>query len=163
MEGPRVVGATAVIGGPVTFVVLPENSDEHERWLSSSQFVVEAMLPAVLSNSRVSVELLGGSKVIRRVLPYSLAAHVNWPRPSHEYRISSIATQKMADGEDEHLEVFLQTLDEPEVAYNVYDAFLKAMLLAAFWFSSEYRGPEVYVITVVIDGGEIVSATIGES
>lgn len=157
--GPWVVGATAVVGGPVTFVVIRDNPTERERWLSSSRLVEAALLPALLSGSPVSVEMVAGSAVINRVLAYPKGKQTPLPYP-HDYRVSRIATQRSSDGLEEHLEVFLRKGDGPEKAYNVWDPLIQTMLLAAFGASAD--PPEVVFVGVVIEGEDIVSVTIGE-
>lgn len=155
---PRLAGASAPIGGPATFVVVPRNSPDREQWISDSPLVLEVLLPAVTSGAQVNVELLG-SCFIRRVLPYSRGAGPTAPFPS-DCVITRVATQRTPGGE--HLEVFLKQGVDSEKAYPVGDRFIKAILLAAFAQQSGSHTGDRLGLTVTITKDQIVSATIGE-
>jgi hypothetical protein len=146
---------TATVGGPSTFALSKEN--ETELALSSSALVQRLLLEAFFTGARVEVELVPGSNVVRRVLPFEAGKGLA-PVPSNEYRVSRLATQRMPDGRDEHLEVFLVKGQDPEKAYNVYDQLLQQMLEAAF---GRVRTPPVPVLYVEFDGDNIAMLRVG--
>ena len=158
MSYPRLAGASAQIGGPATFVVVPRNSPDRERWVADSPLILEALLPALVSGAQVNAQLVGAC-FVRRVLPYSRGTGPTAPH-FNGYVVSRMATQRTPEGE--HLEVFLKKGTDPEKAYNVGDRFLQAILLVAFaQQGGTYPGDQLE-LAVTITGDEIVSATIGE-
>lgn len=154
---PRLAGASAQIGGPATFVVVPRNSPDRERWVADSPLVLEVLLPALTSGAQVNVELVG-TCFVRRVFPYSRGTGSTAPHPNG-FVVSRIATQRTPEGE--HLEVFLKKGADPEKAYNVGDRFIQAILLAVFAQGGTHPGDGLE-LAVEITGNHIVSATIGE-
>jgi hypothetical protein len=109
----------------------------------------------------VNIDRVKSSNVVQRVQAFSLG-ELPAVAVFGDYRVSRIATQRMPNGQDEHLEVFVTKRGEKEEkAYNVYDPMLQALLIAAFQANDKKPGQKWYV-DLQFDGNEIVTATLGE-
>jgi hypothetical protein len=146
---------TATVGGPSTFALSSDNNTD--LFLSSSPVVLRVLLDAFFIGARVEVDLVKGSNVVQRVHPID-AAKVLVPLPSNEYRVTRLATQRMPNGQGEHLEAFLlkkqgQDIKGPaqDKAYNVYDQLLQLVLEAAFSLAPT---PQVYPLHVEFNPDE---------
>jgi hypothetical protein len=158
---PKVVAISASVGGPATIVIQPRNAPDRERVTTSRLVIVQSLVPALLTGARpVNIDRVEGSNVVRRVQAYSLGVGLA-KVVFGDYRVSRIATQRMPNGEDEHLEVFVTKRGEKEEkAYNVYDPMLQALLIAAFQ-ANEKNLPE-WSVDLQLDGNDIVTVTLGE-
>ena len=160
-ELPRIMGVTAVVGGPVTIKVMPRNSPDREIWMTSSPRVVEALLPAVASHATVEVEFFVGSKTVKRVLPYSLPRVADHHLPG-EYCLSRIATQRGPEG-SEHLEVFLRKRQGDEETFNIFDPILRAVFLHLAERHCNYGPGEAMEFVIGIENEKtVVSVGLGE-
>jgi hypothetical protein len=159
MDQYSVRAITATVGGPSTFW-LAQDPGNPVLVLSFSALVQRLLLEAFFTAANVEVELVPGSSVVRRVLPFEAG---NKPAPSseHKYRVSRLATQRMSNGQDEHLEVFLVKGQDPEKAYNVYDQLLQQVLESAFGHSAHF--PIDVLLGVEFDGNDIATLRLGES
>lgn len=149
---------TATTGGPSTFA-LKNDSSGYELSTSSSILIQQLLLDAFFTGARVSIEYVSGTTVVRRVLPFE-AGNGPYMFLPNKYHVSRLATQRMANGLDEHLEVFLVSSERPEKQYNIYDPFLQGMLVASF----AQIGPskQVASLDVEFDGEEIAALRLGE-
>jgi hypothetical protein len=160
---PRIVAIGASVGGPSIFVIAPGPTPaDRQQAISSRSLMQKTLLPALLTGSNpVTVELEPGSTVIKRVDPFAIGAHP--PRAFYgDYTVSRIATQRKPDGTDEHLEVFLKKVGQPnETTYNVYDPLVQQLLIAAF---DGARGPAAMPVRVdvTLDGNDIATVHLGE-
>jgi hypothetical protein len=159
MDQYSVRAITATVGGPSTFS-LARDPGNSVLVLSSSALIQRLLLEAFFTAANVEVELVAGSSVVRRVLPFE-AGNKPAPFSPHKYRVSRLATQQMPNGQDEHLEVFLVKGEDPEKAYNVYDQLLQQMLEGAFSHSA--NSPVGVLLGVEFDGNDIATLRLGES
>jgi hypothetical protein len=157
MDFYSVKAITATVGGPSTFA-LSKESQKPDLVLSSSILVQRLLLDAFFTGAKVAVELVQGSNVVRRVLPFEAGKNPG-PFPPGKYRVSRLATQQMSNGLDEHLEAFLVKDQDHEKAYNVYDQLLQQVLEAAF--GRAIKSP-VPVLHVEFDGNDIAMLRLGE-
>lgn len=72
-----------------------------------------------------------------------------------------LATQRMPNGRDEHLEVFLVEKEQREKAYSVYDPLLQHLLAAVF--AQIGASKQVASLDVEFDGDEIAALRLGEN
>lgn len=160
-DEPRVVAICASVGGPATIVIAPREGTDRERLTTSRRVVLESLLPALVSGAKsVNIDKVQGSNTIQRVQAFSLGKGDFLAYG--EYRIARIATQRMTNGESEHLEVFVTKLgDDVEKTYNVYDPMLQTLLIAAFHANSKSL-PTPRPVDLTFDGDEIVTVTLGE-
>jgi len=154
---------SATVGGPSTFSITSETTGKRERVLSNSTLIQNAFIPALLSGAHFNeLVVVPGSNVIARVYAYELGRSRN-PIFSGDYEVTRIATQRMPNGKDEHLEAFLKKRNEKdEKVYNVYDASLQQLIIAAFNAKSYIALPNVPRLDVQFDGEQIVTVTLGE-
>jgi hypothetical protein len=159
MDPCSVKAITVATGGPSTFVLKNETSG-YELSMSSNLLIQQLLLDAYFTGASVSIEYVSGTKVVRRVLPFEVG---NGPDvfPPNKYRVSRLATQRMPNGRDEHLEVFLVDGEQPEKPYNIYDPFLQQMLVAAF---AQIRvNKDAASLDVQFDGEDIGALRLGET
>src|SRR4029453_11799758 len=110
MTASRVALITAELSKPST-VVLESSA---QAFFTSSLLIQRVLLSAFLARAAVEIDLVDGSKEIKRVHPFEPASE-HAPRLPGPDRVSRIATQRNAEGQD-HLEVFLVQGHGPEQA-----------------------------------------------
>jgi hypothetical protein len=130
MSTTRVLSITAVLGEPATYV-LEDKAGLRTVAVSSSLLIQRLLLAAYLTGADVTVELVPGSAVIKRINAFEAGGGLN-SFPRYEYSVSRVATQRNVGSDDERLEVFLVKDKKPEVAYNIYDPLLQQVFEAAF-------------------------------
>jgi len=155
MDLYSVKAITATVGGPSTFALSKETPN---LVLSSSSLVQRLLLDAFFTGASVTVDLVPGSNIVRRVLPFEAGKNPGLLPPG-KYRVSRLATQQMSNGLDEHLEAFLIKEQDTEKAYNVYDQLLQQVLEAAFCHAIKFPVP---VLHVEFDGNDIATLRLGE-
>lgn len=149
----------ASVGRDSVFV-LTQNSSDRLSLYSHSEIVQRAMLSAFLTGAMPVIEIEDGTTMIKRVEPFAPGNGMKI-RYGAKYIVRSIATQRNANTGVDHFEIFLSLINsQDETAYNVTDAFLIQLLIAAF----EHKDHNLhdFPLDVTIDGGEIITVHIGD-
>jgi hypothetical protein len=155
MTASRVALITAELGKPSTLVL----ESSAQTFFTSSLLIQRVLLSAFLARAAVEIDLVDGSKEIKRVHPFDPGGE-QVPHPPQPDRVSRIATQRKADGKD-HLEVFLIRSQGSEQAFNVFDPLLQQLLTTAFDGTRPGQGPSLQV-TLDGSGKEIEAARLGQ-
>ena len=163
---PMVCAVSVSVGSSATVVLIPGNAPTRERLITSQLMILETLLTALVTGARqVNVDRVEGSNVIQRVQAFS-AGDRNGELFYGTHEVSRIATQQQPNGKDSHLEAFLKVIgSNDEVAYNVYDPMLQAVLMAALQTKLEPSGPPTRdqgVVHVKFNGADIATVTLGE-
>ena len=139
MTASRIAMITAERGEPST-VIFESFSG---MFFTSSLVIQRALLSAFLTRAAVVIDLVDGTKEIRRVKAFEPGREQTPQFPGPD-RVNRIATQRNVDGED-HLEVFLIQGQGREEQVNVFDPLLAQLLTTAFDATRSDQGPTLRV------------------
>lgn len=146
-----------VVGGPCV-VVTHQNSPERVTYHTTSVQIVRAVLEAYMTHTKVVLETVGETFVIKRVPPFAPGPGRPGLAHPHAWRVRRIATQRNLQFGD-HLEVFFSRAnDDTETAYNVFDAALGEVVLASLrGADGGYAGG----VDLEFEGPDLVGARLG--
>ncbi|CAN5266977.1 hypothetical protein BH09SUM1_BH09SUM1_04810 [soil metagenome] len=150
MDEYKILKVEAVLGRGCFYEF--EDDQGNKKTASSTNLVIVAALSAaIVSHATVPLDFDG--VFIKRVGAFGIGANPSSPT-SGAYQVSRLATQRFPDGQD-FVEAFIKGDPlEPEMAYRVYDTFLQATLVAAF-YPSKYIDLDFYN-----SNSEILRATL---
>ncbi len=158
MHSVNVTEISVTVGGECIFALDQQN----ESVVSTSRLIQGVLTAACLTNSPVTIERVGKTSVVQRIDAFSKGPKKTGDSSSKEPHLSRIATQKMFDGREEHLEVFLlKGADEKQ--YLIYDPSLQQLILAGFIASEP--PPKTVTLTFDFDatGTDIVSVHLSSA
>lgn len=127
----KIVSIVASPGGPSVITIDAGNGPLIV--VTTSTIIQQALVPAILTQAKLSLILVEGSIILDRVYAYEPGPDLVRTLPGNAI-VSRIATQRgNLEGDDEHLEAFVKFDGDPkEYAFNVYSPTVQNLLLAAF-------------------------------